>query len=168
MSYINRKHIRLRDFDYSKEYGYFITICTKNREDFFWNSKENIKQCRGLSVRDPSYEAYLNKYGIIVSQCWNNIAHVYNNITLDEFVVMPNHIHGIIIIEKKKIPDTIGYVVSQFKSAVTKKIRKISANKDLEIWQRNYYEHVIREKEIDRIRWYIINNPININTDKYN
>ena len=108
----------------------------------------------------------LNKLGNIVQDCWLKIPQIYNDIFLDEFVIMSNHIHGIIVITEKE-RYSINHIIRQFKSAVTKEIRNIVLDKKLEIWQRNYYEHIIREKEIDKIRWYISNNPHNVYKDRY-
>lgn len=151
MLYINRKNIRLKNFDYSEENAYFITICTKNRKRIFWENKTIFE---------------LNEFGNIVMKHWMKIPQVYDNVMLDEFVIMPNHIHGIIIIEDKKL-NAIGNIINQYKTSVTKEIRQVSSDNKLEIWQRNYYEHIIREREIDRIRCYIANNPHNIYKDRY-
>jgi len=141
----------LKNFDYSEENAYFITICTKNRKRIFWENKTIFE---------------LNEFGNIVMKHWMKIPQVYDNVMLDEFVIMPNHIHGIIIIEDKKL-NAIGNIINQYKTSVTKEIRQVSSDNKLEIWQRNYYEHIIREREIDRIRCYIANNPHNIYKDRY-
>jgi REP element-mobilizing transposase RayT len=78
---------------------------------------------------------------------------------------MSNHIHGIFAILDKE--HTIGHIISQFKASVTKEIRKISSDKKVQIWQDNYYEHIIRPKETEKIQWYIRNNPYNIYKDRY-
>jgi REP element-mobilizing transposase RayT len=116
----------------------------------------------------------LNEYGKIVQRCWLEIPQHFPNVRLDEFIIMPNHIHGIIVINndvgvqnfeplqnkyQKIIPRSIGSIVRGFKIGVTKWFRE---NTNIyTVWQRNYYEHIIRnEKELNEIRKYIINNPL--------
>lgn len=82
---LNRKRNRLKDSDYSNDGYYFVTICTKNREEFF-GKIENEKMI-------------LNEYGDIVEKCWFDLPKHYKNCVLDEFIIMPNHIHGIMIID---------------------------------------------------------------------
>ena len=83
---LNRKEMRLQDFDYSSAGAYFITICTKNRGNFF-----------GKIVND---EIILNEVGEIAENVWQEIPRNFNNVELGEFIVMPNHIHGILVIEE--------------------------------------------------------------------
>ncbi|MFH0776883.1 MAG: transposase [Patescibacteria group bacterium] len=83
--------LRLKDFDYSTDGAYFTTICTQNREKFF-GKIENAKMI-------------LNEYGKITEQCWHNLPNHYANCRLDEFVIMPNHVHGIIWIDNLFKPD---------------------------------------------------------------
>ena len=144
---------------------------------------------------------FLSDIGNIVSQNWKKINQIRKNISLDEFVIMPNHLHGIIIINYQmhivgapqwgalhivrapqwgaptKItgtkrnpfwkPNSLGSIINQFKSACTKQIYK-TGHKHF-AWQRNYYEHIIRnEYELNAIREYIMNNPSNWNLDKNN
>ena len=161
--------IRLKGFDYSGNAAYFITICTKNRKNFFG------------SVGARHWLA-LNEYGKIVEQCLLAIPLINENIVLDEFVIMPNHLHAIIIMNKPYVQSgranvsplrehhskikTIGYIIGQFKSSVTKAVQQ---NGLFEFaWQRNFYEHIIKnEVELYQIREYIINNPLNWDKDEY-
>lgn len=140
-----RKLIRLKEYDYSNEGMYFITICTKNRECILGKISGSVKT-------DPYIQ--LNKNGMLVKGELNNIQNHFKNINVDEYVIMPNHIHFIVnIIKKDSI--TIPTIVGLFKSGVSR-ILKYS------IWQRNYYEHIIQnEKEYYKIKKYIIENPIN-------
>ena len=114
----------------------------------------------------------LNQAGLIVASCWQQIPEHFSAASLDEWVIMPNHLHGIIIITDetdvgaqhaaplpvKTAP--LSVIVRSFKSAVTKRVNAIRAT-DGPIWQRNYYEHVVRdERALDRIRRYIRENPV--------
>ncbi|MBX3043464.1 MAG: hypothetical protein KIT33_05120 [Candidatus Kapabacteria bacterium] len=85
----NRKRNRLKDFDYSNDGYYFVTICTQNREEFFGKIKNG--------------KMILNEYGAIVEKCWFDLPNHYKNCLLDEFIIMPNHIHGIVIIENYNV-----------------------------------------------------------------
>ena len=169
-----RKPLRLKEYNYSLEGSYFVTICVKDREDLF-----------GQIV---SGALSLNQYGKIVQSCWNELPNHYSNILLDEFVIMPNHVHGIITIiddvvgatfrrpntngagrprPYKKI--TLGNIVAFFKYQSTKRINEIRKTPGLSVWQRNYYDHIIRnEKSLYRIREYIITNPEQWTRDKEN
>lgn len=169
----HRRSIRLQGHDYSQTGAYFITLCTHNRRCMFGDIKDG--------------EMVLNDVGKIVQKFWLEIPLHYPTVLLDEFVVMPNHVHGIIIIGvgvqdiepqqvqniepqqneyQKIIPGSIGAIVRGFKAGVTKWFRQ---NTDiLTVWQRNYYEHIIRnEKEFYNIRNYIINNPLKWEFDEY-
>lgn len=168
----HRRSIRLKGYDYSSPGAYFITICTKNRKCLFG------KIVNGQMI--------LNEYGEMAKNFWVEIPSHFPHAKLDEFIVMPNHIHGIIIINKnivgannhsphshspQRISEfrspkrTIGSIVRGFKIGVTKWFRQ---NTDIyNVWQRNYYEHIIRnDDELNRIREYINNNPLNWNHDE--
>ena len=113
---------------------------------------------------------------------WIKSTAIRFEIELDEFVVMPNHFHGIVVIQGRgdrpvapmehrpgPQPRSIGALVAGFKSAVTKNINEIRTTPGLPVWQRNYYEHIIRdEKSYLRIAEYIVNNPLNWQQDQYN
>ncbi len=169
-----RRSIRLKGYDYSREGLYFITICCQNRAHYF-----------GEIINE---EMQLNEIGEIAQKCWRDIPNHFKNVLLHTFVVMPNHIHGIIEIvtpvganqhlphnetANQHLPDdnrakdisplrgtsnTIGSIVRGFKIGVTKWVR---SNTNIhQIWQRNYYEHIIRnEASYFRIHEYIENNP---------
>ena len=142
-----RKNIRLRYYDYSEEGLYFITICTKNREQLLGKITEEN-------------QIKLTKVGTIVEKSIRNLERIYSNITIDEYVVMPNHIHIIIIINEKN-DLTISRIINQYKGGITKKI-------GYPIWQKLFYEHIIRnEKEYYKIVEYIQNNPLKWEEDEY-
>lgn len=149
---ITRKNIRLKQYDYSQNGYYFITICTKDRECIL--SKVE-RDCRGEHC-----SSVLSEQGKIVEKCLKKIEDIYPNITLDEYIIMPNHIHIILIINQKQM-NTISKIIQQFKGKVTKIIR-------YSIWQKLFYEHIIRnEKEYWTIKEYIKSNPDNWENDTY-
>ncbi|PIP15271.1 hypothetical protein CO006_03220 [Candidatus Roizmanbacteria bacterium CG_4_8_14_3_um_filter_35_14] len=169
----------VKNFDYSSAGWYFITICIKNRQEYFGNIINNRMN--------------LNKYGEIVNKYWLEIKNKFKNITLDIYQIMPNHIHGIIVIKQKNIvgvsfmksemrmkisksnrhmglmnqTPTIGLIIRYFKSKCTFEIHKYGLNNNL--WQRNYYDHIIRnESSLNNIREYIQNNPKKWDNDEEN
>lgn len=165
-----RRSIRLKGYNYSKAGLYFITICTHHKQCLF-----------GAIVNK---QLTLNVFGEIARECWLSIPEHFSKIKLDEFVIMPNHIHGILILTDndcrgKAVPcpyggkfgqpvaGSIPTIIGSYKSAVTKQINIICNSKGSAVWQRNYYEHIIRnEKSLNNIRKYIINNPLNWKGDR--
>jgi putative transposase len=172
----HRRSIRLKGYDYSQVGLYFITICCNDRACLFGQIHN------GLMI--------LNDAGKIAQQCWAEIPAHFPNVVLHEFIVMPNHIHGILEIvgANNYSPDnqsfdtrlsdnraknisplrspsqTIGSVVRGFKIVVTKWLRQNTNTNN--VWQRNYYEHIIcDEKSHITISEYIINNPSNWDND---
>ncbi|MHB8086676.1 MAG: transposase [Anaerolineaceae bacterium] len=178
----HRRSIRLAGYDYASEGGYFITIVTHKRVRLF-----------GEVVNG---EVRLNEFGKIVYEEWFRTVRLRHNVELleDEFVVMPNHIHGIIWINedyqdgkgivsvKDNLPvgayshtplrspsHTIGAIVRGYKGAVTTSINTIRNSKGIPVWQRNYYEHIISsENDYDNIVNYIYLNSFNWEEDAEN
>jgi REP element-mobilizing transposase RayT len=168
----HRRSIRLADYDYSAEGGYFITIVTQGRACLFGEVIDGVMQ--------------LNDYGKIVWDEWFRSTDIRHEIELnmDEFVVMPNHIHGIVIINDdqgrgdrpvaptKPIgppPKSIGAFVAGYKSAVTKRINILRNTPGVAVWQRNYYDHIITsERDYYNIANYISSNPMNWESDTEN
>ena len=165
---IRRRSLRLREYNYASPGAYFITICTKDRLSLFGDiTKGNMR---------------LTEYGRIVFQEWEISTKIRQEITLDAFVVMPNHLHGIIFIEESNVGATgwspsrsgprrrsLGSFLSGFKSATTRQINELRQTPGLLVWQRNYYEHVIRnEQSLNRIREYIAGNPARWDVDREN
>lgn len=172
----HRRSIRIKGYDYSQEGYYFITICTHNKEHLFGKITDGVME--------------LHEYGQIVKTEWLKTPEMRPNIKLDEFVIMPDHFHGIIIITNRcldtmhRVPttdnikktmeqfgkptsNTIPTIVRGFKSAVTKQINIIRNSSGVPVWQRNYYEHIIRNEEsYIRISEYIKNNPKNWKEDE--
>lgn len=154
-----RKNIRLKSYDYSLEGYYFITICIKKRLGLL--GKINV----GVALQGDPNIINLSKEGEIVKKHIENCSKKITNILIDEYIIMPNHIHLIIALTNNGSPrtatPTIPKIINSFKSIVSKEI-------GYAIWQRNYYEHVIRnKKEYLMIKQYIINNLYNWEEDKY-
>ncbi len=163
---------RLQTHSYSDPGTYFITLCTQNKSFLFGEIIDEKMQ--------------LNEIGKIVLICWNAIPTHFLHVELNEFVVMPNHIHGIIILtdfvgannyspanlnHPTGTSRTIGSIVRGFKIGVTKKlnINFSDSRSKKSIWQRNYWEHIIRgEQDLNRIREYILNNPSKWELDSLN
>ena len=151
-----RKLNRLRDYDYSKSGYYFVTICTKDRNEFFGRVEEE--------------KMNLNNFGEIVSQCWYDLPKHYSNCSLDSFVIMPNHVHGIIVIDNEKIVGnglkpfpTYGLpeIVRGFKTFSSRRINEMIKEDNNFQWQKSFFDHVIRnEKSLENLRQYIIYNSL--------
>jgi len=147
--YHHRRSIRLIGYDYSQAGLYFITICCHGRECWFGEIKNGVM--------------ILNDAGNIANECWSDIPTHFPNVVLHEFIIMPNHIHG--VIELKEPSKTIGSIVRGFKIGVTKWMRQNT--NVFNVWQRNYWEHIIRnENEYNRIAQYILSNPQNWEHDQ--
>lgn len=156
-----RRSIRMRGYDYSQEGLYFITICVKNRECLLGTIIEG--------------KMAVNEFGSIVENVWNNLPNHYPNIELGEFVIMPNHIHGIIaIVPARNNVSAENIVPAGFKPASTPlseiiralktfSARQINEKRNMQgtsVWQRNYWEHIIRDnRSHQNISNYIKNNP---------
>jgi putative transposase len=185
----DRRSIRLQGFDYSAQGMYFITICTKGYRIPWFGFIDN-----GVMI--------LNETGKVAHQCWGDIPKHFPNAVLHNFIVMPDHIHGIIELVndpvgvqdfrvapvgvqnvgvqniepqlrdqprqnhyQKIIPRSIGSIVRGYKTGVTKWFRENETAGC--IWQRNYYERIIRnENEFDRISRYIEENPVKWRVEK--
>ena len=162
-----RKTLRIKNYDYSQAGKYFITICTENRLEIL--SRIDINERRGRSCACPKIELY--NYGKIIDEEIQKINKKYENIEIEKYVIMPNHIHLIIEIRAGTRPaPTINYLIMEIKSITTNRyIKEIKRKFQKRIWQRNYYEHIIRnEKEYLKIYEYIDNNPLKWEEDKYN
>lgn len=170
----SRKANRLQERDYSRQGYYFATICTRNHTRWFGE------------VLDERMR--LNVTGMIAQESWLVIPAHFPNADIDEFIVMPNHIHGILIIGGDNYSERDAYmrplqskrqdidrskmylskVIQGFKSSVTRKVGK-HRSKNAFGWQRSFYDHVIRNEEnLNRIREYIRNNPLKWAFDRYN
>jgi putative transposase len=151
-----RRHsLRLKGYDYSQAGAYFITVCTHRRVLLFGDVIE-------ANVR-------LNDVGAIVNESWANLPNHYRGIELDAFIVMPNHVHGIIILsDDTETCHGIPEIVRGFKTFSARKANEHRRARAA-FWQRGYYEHVIRDgRGLNRIRAYITNNPGCWNDDPEN
>jgi len=172
-----RRSIRLHGYDYTQAGAYFVTICCQDREELF-----------GEIVNG---EMVLNEYGNMVQFTWNDLVNHVAGIELGEFVIMPNHVHGIVMIvddgamgadlesarteparttgsagiesaptenEMKRQP--LSEIVRQFKTFSARRINEKRETPGIRVWQRNYWEHIIRnDEEYGNISAYILNNP---------
>ena len=135
-----RKSPRICGYDYSLPNYYFITICTHSKKCIFGKPNQ------------------LNAYGSIAENCLKEIEKVFPFIVLDKYVVMPNHIHGIFVIEDETGKQNLTTVLAQYKMSVTKKIRKIDPK--IVVWQRSFHDHIIRNQaSYEKIWMYIEDNP---------
>jgi REP element-mobilizing transposase RayT len=151
----HRRSIRLKKYDYSSIGLYFVTICTQHRKCLFGNIQNGAMR--------------LNAYGQIVKDEWLKGEILRKEIKSDEFIIMPNHMHAIVkIMENGKCFDfsseqgaSLGSIITGFKSSVTAKINAIQKVHPQKIWQRNYWERILRSDiEFYYCREYIKNNPI--------
>lgn len=178
-----RRVTRLHSYDYGQTVGYFVTICVQHQECLFGKIIDG--------------QMRLNKIGAIVVKCWSHIPQHFFSAELDVCVVMPNHIHGIILLStsgaewhrlpihsqpncRREVPSsptpnrrdqrtspTLGQVVAYFKF---QSIKYINQHRDMPgacVWQRNYYDHVIRDDiDLQRIRQYVTDNPMRWELDQ--
>jgi putative transposase len=179
----HRNSVRLRDYDDASSGAYFVTICSAQKLHVFG---EILEDAMGL-----------NEFGRIVLEEWNRSFEIRAEIAGDAFVVMPNHIHGIVWILEPNQTDvahasvvsgvgatgrsplrvdappgprkrSVGSFVAGFKSAATKRINESRATPGIPVWQRNYHERIIRsDRELEDTRRYITNNPVAWALDEY-
>ena len=186
---IHQRHsIRLKGYDYSRAGFYFVTICVQKMQCLFGNITDG--------------KMILNNSGQIVNEEWLNTAKFRQNVKIHEYVIMPNHFHGIIEITHTPVPATplpatpihipsmrpysrtdvkneymssispkcneLGTIIRAFKSAVTKRINELYNSPQQKLWQRNYFENIIRDDDsYNQITNYIINNPANWKNDRF-
>jgi REP element-mobilizing transposase RayT len=159
---------RLRGYDYGSTGYYFITICTSERLPRFGSIE------KGLMV--------LNKSGEIVQSAWLELPDHYPNLSLDEFVIMPNHLHAITILENTRRDRFINLslqkpakihglseIIRGFKTWSARRVNELDKSLGVPLWQRSFYDHVIRdEKDLQRVREYIHDNPLKWEEDQEN
>ncbi|MBK9422419.1 MAG: hypothetical protein IPN44_15435 [Flavobacteriales bacterium] len=199
-----RKSIRLRGYDYTQRGAYYVTICTDDRSHAFGRIADAI--------------VCLSPLGHIVDECWHAIPTHFPNVMIDAFIIMPNHVHGVVVIadhagardlapdavappdaivtpvpdttpspdydtimvpstpdggspprtRPRIIPGSLGAIVQGFKAGVTRQARKRGVAVPSTIWQRNYYDHIVRDAEDHaRIAKYIADNPVNWELDRF-
>ncbi len=146
-----RKRNRLEHYDYSSCGAYFLTICTSERRNYFW---DNV----GATIGRPQ-DVELSAYGRIVDEAINNITVIYQSISVDQYVIMPDHIHLLLLIRADEygrpvVAPTMSRLVQQLKGYVTKRI-------GISIWQKLFFDHVIRNKQdYEEHAKYIYENPM--------
>ena len=158
MPYPNRKPMRLKDYDYSQNGAYFITICTYNRQKLFEISTVGNDLCVV-----PSCDVPQNK---IIEKWLHELENKFN-VTIDKYVVMPDHIHMILIVDlERHVGRSLQDMMQWFKTMTTNEyIKSVKENVlppfDKKVWQKSYYDHVIRDEDDYITKWnYIENNPV--------
>jgi REP element-mobilizing transposase RayT len=168
--------LRLKGYDYSKPGIYFITICTKDRQELFGK----VENCRSI----------LNNIGLVAGECWMEVPRHFPNASLMDYIVMPDHLHGLICLNEKEdgtiyrastekaksfgkpIIGSIPTIIRAYKAAVTRIINRNNSKSRgkihrAPIWQPGYYEHIIRdEEELNYTINYIKSNPSNWETER--
>lgn len=156
-SLLKRKRNRLKDHDYGSSGTYFITLCTKERKNVFWDKNQTDFAVEGDVL--PFEAVRLSEYGKIADEAIKEIPKYYTHIELLQYVIMPNHIHLLLFIpyDNGRIlssPTSIMTAVGQMKRYVSKRIGE-------SIWQRSFHDHIIRDKnDYETIAKYIYENPI--------
>lgn len=147
-----RQNMRLSGYDYSQPGAYFVSICAQHRECLFGEITDGKMQ--------------LNEIGKIVVECWNHIPQHFPSVELGDYVIMPNHMHGIIswntTTRRGEVTSpALGKIIAYFKYQSTKHINQHHNTPGTRIWQRNYHDHIIRDdKDLQRLRQYIQDNPM--------
>ena len=182
-----RRSVRLKEFDYAQPGAYFVTVCANNRRDVWGKVREG--------------EVSLNSLGHIIEACWESIPAHFPHVRLDQYCVMPNHLHGILSFARtgrgtiyraptvalsgtvevessikagkeqfsQPVAGSLPTVIRTFKAAVTRNARRTMQVGSIRIWQRGYFDRVIRnERELERVREYIANNPAKWDLDTEN
>ena len=167
------KSTRLKNWDYSSPGAYYVTICTKNREPFF-----------GEIVNG---KMMLSEIGELVKQEWKKTHEIRNNVELDEYIIMPDHVHGILFIDNssvetcrgmslqtrirtynkfsKPVSQSLSMIINHFKSGVKRWCNKNGFSGF--VWQSRFHESIVRnEKHLNAVRKYIINNPLTFELNK--
>lgn len=157
-----RHSLRLREYDYTLAGAYFVTMRLQERHFLLGNVIKG--------------EMQVNEYGKVICNCWDELSGHYSTINLDAFVVMPNHVHGIMFLMEAggetpplRKPPPLGQIIAYFKYQSSRRINELRGTPGTRFWQRNYYEHIIRDdKSLNRIREYIITNPQRWDLDREN
>jgi putative transposase len=170
-----RRSIRLQGYDYAQAGAYVITVCTAAR------------RCCLCDIAGTAVN--LTQAGRIVAEEWARTAELRSEVSLDEFVVMPNHVHGIVVLSPtvgatRRValgrgsasplrsgasPGSLGAIVGQFKAASARRINALRGTNGQMFWQRGFYEHVIRNQaDLEAVRTYIADNPLQWALDREN
>ena len=150
-----RKHPRITGFDYSRSGMYFVTVCTDRRLCLFGDVSEDA--------------VHLSEIGRVGQACWGEIPGHYPGVATDAFVVMPNHVHGILDFTRGPAGArsvALGTVVGSFKAAVSSRANELRGTPGASLWQRGFHDHVIRgEDDLAARRQYIAENPLKWHLD---
>ena len=174
-----RRSIRLQGYDYTRQGAYFVTICTRNRACLLGDIVEG--------------KMHLSEAGRLAQVAWEGLPHHYPHVQIDVWVIMPNHMHGIVILTEAQATDDdmrvgadpktdvgagfkpaptrhgLSEIVRAFKTFSARRINALHNTVGTPFWQRNYYEHIIRNQSaLDRIRQYIADNPARWSEDLEN
>ena len=156
-----RRSIRLQGYDYRQPGVYFVTLCTQERAALFGRVVDGVM--------------HLNDAGTMVQVAWQEMPLVYPGLEIDEFVVMPNHVHGILVqVGMTAAALSLGDVVGRFKTLTARRYAEGVQQQGWSpffgrLWQRNYYEHIVRnDPALDRLRRYILENPERWASDEEN
>lgn len=154
MSLPQRKSPRLPDYDYSSAGGYFVTICTHEKQHYFGKIQDSVMT--------------LNTIGHTAHEHWLKTPQYFPSVQLSDYVVMPNHIHLILFLFELDDPKTtLGHVVGSYKAGVTRIVRQQNGFTS-KLWQSSYHDHVIRnEADLNRIREYVQTNPARWEADTF-
>ena len=154
-----RRSIRLRGYNYTQNAAYFVTICVNQRLCMFGDITDGVMRCSTV--------------GEVVESAWQDLPHHTPGLSLDAWIVMPNHLHDIVVLPGEPLseslvkwlprgpkPGSLGAVLGGFKSAVSRRVSASDLSPVRPLWQRNYYERIIRsDRELDATRKYIETNP---------
>jgi len=166
-SFPQRKSPRLQGYDYTQNGAYFVTICTHKRQCLFG-------EISGAEIE-------MNTTGCIAQTCWEQIPTHFPKAELDAFVVMPNHVHGILLIIddskqtqyqyeqfSKPIARSLSTIMRSYKSAVTNQVNRLFMTENTPVWQGRFHDHIVRdEKSLNTLREYVANNPARWEADRF-
>lgn len=177
----SRVSIRLRGYNYANQGYYFVTLCTHNRIPLFGSIETTKHEYNSVGATRASPDntvqtlistsIKLNIWGHIVKRIWYSLPD-HHPVVLDTYQIMPNHIHCIIGIHQtggSRPAPTLGTIIGSYKSECTKQLHLHGLTHISVVWQRNYYEHIIRSnQEYQTIQRYIVENPSRWRQDKEN
>ncbi|MBZ0275302.1 MAG: transposase [Anaerolineae bacterium] len=168
-----RKSPRLQGYDYAQAGAYFVTLCCHQRTSFFGHIMDG--------------DMRLNETGELAAECWLAICNHFPSVDLDGWVIMPNHMHGILVLTADPVgthhvgtrysastnsastntaSTPLGHIINTYKGAVTRAARRHHDEPEWRLWQTRYHDHIIRnEADLNRIRQYIVTNPARWETD---
>ncbi len=151
-----RKATRSHRHDYDRPGTYFVTICTFNREPILGAISDDVLE--------------LNQLGRIVEGCWQQLPLRFRYVSLDAFVIMPNHVHGVIVLTDDVAPtSSLQTVVGAFKSDAARRVNNVRSGRGVPVWQRSFHDQIIRDDlHFERVRAYIRSNPSNWQYDEEN